>query len=155
MPPHEEQYDDAMFDFSTGNFDSAIAKLKNILALDPGHFDAQLSLGMAYYRKGDYASAIVEGHKAEQLRPGEQLVHTNLSLFYMRSGDKKTAEHHGLQARIASWKGNMAPPGDSPAEDSELAMAKPPPTPVKLPEKFPEMPWKKKPNLGGGTPSAH
>src|SRR6185436_7901103 len=149
MPTAQEQYDDAMFDFSTGDYDSAIAKFRAILAVDPGHFDAQLSIGMAYYRKVDYANAIAEGHKAEQLRPNEQLVHTNLSLFYMKAGDKKTAEHHGLQARIASWKGNMAPPGTAPdsTADPELELAKPKPQPFKLPEKFPDMPWKKKPKI--------
>jgi tetratricopeptide (TPR) repeat protein len=144
MADIQERYDDAMFDFSQANYDAAIAKFQQILAEDPNHFDAQLSLGMAYYRKGDYATAISEGHKAEKLRPNEQLVHTNLSLFYMKQGDKKTAEHHGLQARIASWKGNMAPPGEVAAqEDSELQMAKPKPPPVKVPD----MPWKKKPGI--------
>ena len=144
MPTHQEQYDDAMFDFSTGDYDSAVAKFRAILAEEPTHFDAQLALGMAYYRKGDHAAAITEGHKAEKLRPNEQLVHTNLSLFYMKAGDKKTAEHHGLQARIISWKGNMAPPGAGPSNDPELQMAQPPPKEVKLPTKFPDMPWKKK-----------
>ena len=154
MSDLQEEYDDAMFQFSTGDYDDAIAKFKAILVEDPGHFDAQLSIGMAYYRKGDYASAIAEGHKAEKLRPNEQLVHTNLSLFYMKAGDKKTAEHHGLQARIASWKGNLAPPGESTAggSDSELKMAQPKPENVKLPAKFPDMPWKKKPPAGGGPP---
>ncbi len=143
----QERYDDAMFDFTTGAYDSAIAKLESILAEDPAHFDAQLSLGMAWYRKGDFPRAIAEGHKAEKMRPNEQLVHTNLSLFYMKSGDKKTAEHHGLQARISSWRGNMnrpeagAPTG---AEADELKMAAPPAAPVKLPTQFPEQPWKKK-----------
>ena len=154
MPTAQEQYDDAMFDFSTGDYDSAIAKFRVILAAEPAHFDAQLSIGMAYFRKADYATAIAEGHKAEKLRPNEQLVHTNLSLFYMRSGDKKTAEHHGLQARIASWKGNLAPPGQEPPTDSELQMAQPPPQNVKLPAKFPDMPWKKKPPAGGGSAPA-
>ena len=104
----QEQYDDAMFDFSRGEFDGAIAKLKAVLAADPAHFDAQLALGMAYYRRGDYAAAIAEGHKAEQLRPREQLVHTNLSLFYMKAGDKQKAEHHGLQAKIESWRADAA-----------------------------------------------
>jgi len=140
----QEQYDDAMFDFSTGDYESAIGKLKGILAQDPSHFDAQLALGMAYYRKGDYTAAIAEGHKAEQLNPREQLVHTNLSLFYMKAGDKKTAEHHGLQARIASWRSDKSQAGDKPP-DSELQMAKPPAQPaMKPPEKFPDMPWKKK-----------
>ncbi len=140
MPSLQEQYDDAMFDFSTGNYDSTIAKLRSLLVEDPGYFDAQLSLGMAYYRKGDYATAIAEGHKAEKLQPKEQLVHTNLSLFYMKAGDKKTAEHHGLQARIASWHGNMDPPSEAPPGDPELEMAKPKPPPLKIPD----MPWKKK-----------
>jgi len=140
MPSLQEQYDDAMFDFSTANYDSAIAKFRSILAGDPQNFDAQLSLGMAYYRKEDYAAAIAEGHKAEKLRPNDQLVHTNLSLFYMKSGDKKTAEHYGLQARIASWKENMVPPAPGQATEPELQMAKPKAPPVK----YPDMPWKKK-----------
>lgn len=144
MPSLQDQYDDAMFDFSTGDYDSSIAKLKEILADEPEHFEAQLALGMAHYRKGDYPTAIAEGHKAEKLRPSEQLVHTNLSLFYMKAGDKKTAEHHGLQARIASWKADKTGPGEKPATDPELEMAKPQMPPIKPPEKFPDMPWKKK-----------
>src|SRR6516225_10761191 len=121
----QEQYDDAMFDFSRGDFARAIAKLQAVLAADPAYFDAQLALGMAHYRAGDLVAAIAEGHKAEKLRPKEQLVHTNLSLFYMKSGDKVTAEHHGLQARIAGWReenaaakaGDLAPEA---AADPEL-----------------------------------
>lgn len=140
----QEQYDDAMFDFSTGEYDQAIEKLKAILAQDSTHFDAQLSLGMAYYRKGDYTTAITEGRKAEKLKPGEQLVHTNLSLFYMKAGDKGLAEHHGMQARISSWRSDKTKPGEAPKSDPDLEMAKPPPPTVKPPEKFPDMPWKKK-----------
>jgi Flp pilus assembly protein TadD len=140
-------YDDAMFDFSRGEFDAAIAKLQAVLAAEPAHFDAQLALGMAFYRKGDYPTAIAEGHKAEALRPKEQLVHTNLSLFYMKSGDKVTAEKHGLQARIAGWREDAAAaktPGEKTASNPELEMAGTKPQPVKLPAKFPEQPWKKK-----------
>lgn len=150
-------YDDAMFDYSTGDYDTAMAKLAGILAEDRQHFDAQLSVAMCHYRKGDYATAIAEGHKAQKLKPNEQLVHTNLSLFYMKAGDKKTAEHHGLQARIASWKDNMAPPSarqpTAGAVDDQLKMAGPKPQAFKLPKKFPEMPWKKnKPANPGATP---
>jgi Flp pilus assembly protein TadD len=140
----QETYDDALFDFSRGDFDGAIAKLKAVLAADPEHFDAQLALGMAYYRRGDFAAAIAEGHKAEQLRPQEQLVHTNLSLFYMKSGDKVTAEKHGLKAKIESWREDAARAKFPEAKTdvaSELTMAKPMPAPMK----FPSQPWKKKP----------
>ncbi len=138
MPSLQDQFDDAMFEFSTGNIDGAIERLRAILAQDPEYFDAQLSLGGAYYARGDYGAAITEGHKAEKIKPHDQLVHTNLSRAYMKAGDKTTAEHHGLQARIASWRGNMTPPSAT-AADSALEMAKPKPPP----EKFPEMPWKK------------
>ena len=142
----QEQYDDAMFDFSQGEFASAIGKFESILREEPGNFDAQLSLGMAYYRQGNFAKAIEEGHKAEKLKPHEQLVHTNLSLFYMKSGDKTTAEHHGLQARIASWRTPAQPDDGAQPSDPELALAKPPPPP---PVKFPAQPWKKKQADGG------
>lgn len=148
----QEQYDDAMFDFSRGDFARAVTKLQAVLVADPAYFEAQLALGMAHYRLGDFTAAIAEGHKAEQLRPKEQLVHTNLSLFYMKSGDKVTAEHHGLQARIAGWRAeNQAANSNEPAggtpSDPELQMAKPKAPPVKvirMPDKFPEQPWKKK-----------
>lgn len=146
MAAEQEQYDEAMFEFSTGDYDAAIGRLKAILQQHPEDFEAQLALGMAYYRKEDYQAAIAEGHKAEKLRPKEQLVHTNLSLFYMKAGDKKTAEHHGLQARVASWRDDKSKPGEKPVGDPALEMAKPAPPPgsPKPPEKFPEMPWKKK-----------
>jgi tetratricopeptide (TPR) repeat protein len=147
----QDQYDDGMFDFSRGEYASAIAKFQAVLMVEPAHFDAQLALGMAYYRQGDYAQAIVEGHKAEQIRPKEQLTHTNLSLFYQKAGDKAKAEHHGLQARIAGWReenqaartGAVTPetPGDP-----ELQMAKPVVATkvIRMPDKFPDQPWKKK-----------
>lgn len=138
----QERHDDAMFDFSRGDYESAITKLRAILADDSSDFDAQLALGMAYYRKGDYAAAIAEGHKAEKLRPKEQLVHTNLSLYYMKAGNRAVAEHHGLQARIAGWREDPHAAAQK-NQNPDLQMAKPklPPPP---PEKFPEMPWKKK-----------
>ena len=153
MASAQEQYDDAMFDYTRGNYDACIEKLKRLVAEDPNHFDAQLSLGMAYYRKGDYASAIAEGHKAEKMRPKEQLVHTNLSLFYMKAGNKVVAEHHGLQARISGWREDMAPPAPGAPNESDLQMAQEKPAPMKLPTKFPEMPWKKKPQAGGDAKS--
>jgi tetratricopeptide (TPR) repeat protein len=143
----QDRYDDAMFDFSTADYDGAIAKLRAILLEDPFHFESQLALGMALYRKGDYGAAIAEGHKAERLKPHEQLVHTNLSLFYMKAGDKAAAEHHGLQARVSGWRADAQQAKSEPApaaEDADLKMAKPKIEPVKLPGKFPEMPWKKK-----------
>jgi len=148
----QEQYDNAMFAFSQGDFASAVAQLKTVLTVEAEHFEAQLALGMALYRQGDLPAAIIEGHKAEKLRPKEQLVHTNLSLFYMKSGDKVTAEQHGLQARIAGWRAEnqaaqVGAPNPHAVGDPELQMAKAPTPTVKvirMPDKFPDQPWKKK-----------
>lgn len=139
----QEQYDDAMLDFSRGEFSHAVAKFKELLLKDPSNFDVQLALGMAYYRMADFAAAIAEGQKAAALRPKDPLVHTNLSLFYMKIGDKITAEKHGLQAKIESWRAEAAGVGSKvhPSElDPELKMAKT----AQLPMKFPSQPWKKK-----------
>ena len=138
----QEQFDEAMFEFSTGHGEAAIQRLQAILAEDPDYFDAQLALGGAYFAQGDYAAAIAQGHKAEKMRPNDQMVHTNLSRAYMKVGDTKTAEHHALQARIASWRGDMAAPAARPAADAALEVARPKPPPA--PAKFPDMPWKKK-----------
>ncbi len=154
MKSAQEDYDDAIFDFSRGDYPAAIEKFKAILDRDPGFFDAQLSIGMAYYRMEDYATAVAEGKKAEKMRPLDQLVHTNLSLFHMKLGDKTTAEHHGLQARIASWRGNMTAPDPSGPSDPDLAINAPKTASApKIPTKFPEMPWKKK-AVPAGAPTA-
>ena len=143
MPTLQEQFDEAMFEFSTGNCEGAIERLRAVLAREPAYFDAQLSLGGAYYAKGDYAAAIAEGHKAEKMKPHDQLVHTNLSRAYMKAGDKaagrapRFAVAHRLLARQHGARndgGGRERIGNDPAQDAAM----------KLPEKFPEMPWKKK-----------
>lgn len=144
MTNPQDDYDDAMAAYSRSEYQEAVDRLRAILAELPDHFEARLALGMSLYRQGNYPEAIVEGHKAEALRPKDQLVHTNLSLMYMKAGNKVTAEHHGLQARIASWREEAAAGGPAAVQtaDPELQMAKPKPV---APKKFPEMPWKKKP----------
>ena len=144
MPTLQERYDQAMLVFSRGDYEGAIASLQRLLEDDAGYFDARLALGMAHCRKGDHAAAIAEGHKAEQLRPDEQLVHTNLSVFYMKAGDIAAAERHAMRAKVAAWKGNMAPPAPGASQSSEIGLAAPKPQPVKIPGRLPDMPWRKK-----------
>jgi Flp pilus assembly protein TadD len=137
------QYDDSLLAYTTGDFAVAIAGFEAVLAAEPDHFEAQLSLGMAFYRQENYARAIEEGHKAEAMNSAEQRVHTNLSLAYMKNGEKEKAEHHGLQAKISGWKDNMGAPETAAAEE-EIKMAEPKPETIKMPTKFPDQPWKKK-----------
>ena len=117
----EEQYDEAMFAFSCGDFAGATAQFQGILALDPANYEAQLGLAMTYGRLGDFAAAIAAGHQAERLNPNDPLVHTNLSVFYLKQGHKAQAEHHAAQARIASWRqaGHIAPAAVLPQPTAE------------------------------------
>lgn len=139
------QFDDAVFAYTTGDYAQAVAGFEAVLATDPEHFEARLSLGMAFYRQENYAAAIEEGHKAEAINADEQRVHTNLSLAYMKSGNKETAEHHGLQAKIVGWKADPNAAAATAAEgEDDLKMAEPKLENIKLPTKFPEQPWKKK-----------
>ncbi len=144
MADAQQQFDEAMHAFGRGEFAEAARRLAALLAAEPEHFDARLALGMVYFRLGDLDRAVAEGHRAEQLRPREQLVHTNLSLFYARAGDKARAEHHALQARMASWRAELA---RSPAASASGAPAPvvPPAPALPVPEKFPDMPWKRPP----------
>ena len=147
MDDLQEQFDDATFAFSQGNYEAAARGFQEILDLDEAHFDARMSLGMSFCRLEQFERAIEEGHKAEKLRPNDQMVHTNLSLFYVKTGNKEAAEHHGLQSKIASWKqsdGNV----HSQSKDGELLMAKPKVESFKLPGKFPNMPWRGKSREG-------
>ncbi|MBT6789882.1 MAG: hypothetical protein HOA45_09495 [Verrucomicrobia bacterium] len=144
----QEQFDDATFAFSQGDFEQAAAGFETILAADENHFDARMSLSMTLCRLEQYERAIEEGHKAEKLRPNDQLVHTNLSLFYVKIGNKDAAEHHGLQSKIASWKQPGAAARSSDEGGDELQMAKTKPESFKLPGKFPNMPWRKNRNKG-------
>ena len=104
MPNKEQLYDDGMFDFSMGEFDTAIEKFKGALAQDPNFFDANHALGMAYYRSGRIDEAIATGLRSLELKPTDQLAHTSLSMYYVKKGLKAEAEHHGAQARIAGWR---------------------------------------------------
>lgn len=120
----QDQYDEAMFDFTMGDYATAVAKLQQVVEADPAYFDAQLSLGMAWCRLGDFERAIREGHKAEALRPEDQLVYTNLSMFYMKAGNKEQAEHYGAKAKVASWKNTLAK-NKGPADSSSQSPTRP------------------------------
>ena len=146
MDELQEQFDEATFAFSQGDYKTAAKGFESILAADENHFDARMSLSMALCRLEQFERAIEEGHKAEKMKPNDQMVHTNLSLFYVKIGNKEAAEHHGLQSKIASWKKPGA--GASPDEEGELQMAKPKAETFKLPGNFPDMPWRKNRNKG-------
>ena len=97
-----------MFDFSRGEFDSAITKLKAVLRQTRKILTRNSRLAWRFIVKGILPPPSPKVTRPNNFVPQEQLVHTNLSLFYMKSGDKVTAEKHGLQAKIESWREDAA-----------------------------------------------
>ena len=104
MPTKEDIFNEAMLDYSLGEFDQAIAKFNEALALDPAYFDALHALAEAQARKGDIDAAIVTGKRALELNPKDQLAHTSMSRFYVKKGMRAEAEQHAAEARIAGWR---------------------------------------------------
>ena len=102
MPTKQELYDDGMIDFSMGEFDAAIQKFKQAIAIDSNFFDAWHALAESYFRKGDCDAAIEAGKQSLILDPQDPLAHTSLSRFHVKKGMIKEAEHHAAQARITS-----------------------------------------------------
>jgi len=50
------------------------------------------------------------------------------------------AEHHGLKAKIASWKAQ--PDASNEAAEDDLAVNRQQPQGYKTPTRFPDQPWK-------------
>lgn len=143
--PSIPELDEAMYAYSQADYQESIRLLEQILKAQPDQFEALTALSMAYCRLERFEEATRLGHQAESMRPNDPLVHTNLSLFYVKQGNKEKAEHHGLQAKIASWKTDMNPTAKSTESenDSSIPMQKLKPETYKTPSKFPDMPWKK------------
>ncbi|HJN88730.1 MAG TPA: hypothetical protein QGG93_00260, partial [Verrucomicrobiota bacterium] len=67
MDELQEQFDNATFAFTQGDYRQAATGFEVILAVEKNHFDARMSLSMTLCRLEQYERAIEEGHKAEKL----------------------------------------------------------------------------------------
>ncbi len=107
----QDQVDDATLDFTLGDSETAIAKLRAIIAAHPDAFNAWLALTEVYFSEGDYDAALEAGERAHRINPEDVHVNTSLSRIWVERGDKDKAEHFGAQARMLGWKNELkAPP---------------------------------------------
>ena len=71
--------------------DSAIARLRKVVAMDPNILDAWVMLGNEYFRKRDFTTALEQYKRALSIRPDYDLATINLAGAYRALGDYKAA----------------------------------------------------------------
>lgn len=123
MPQHENEpardpialVEEATFDFTLGDNDEAVRKLRRALELAPACFEAWHALTEVYASAGNYDQALEAATRAYELKPDDIHINTSLSRIWMHKGDKKMAEHFGAQARTLGWKDELkSGPDDEP-----------------------------------------
>ena len=79
-------------DFSKGEYEEAVAKLQEVLAIKPDHAFAQNKLGDALCRLGRYSAAEQAFRRAIQIEPRRADAHFNLGNVLRWRGDFKRSE---------------------------------------------------------------
>lgn len=106
----QDQIDEATLDFTLGDSETAIEKLKAITAAHPEAFAAWHALTEVHFAEGDYDAALEAGETAHRLLPDDVHINTSLSRIWVERGDKEKAEHFGAQARMLGWKDQLKSP---------------------------------------------
>ncbi|MEN8662659.1 MAG: tetratricopeptide repeat protein [Lentimonas sp.] len=109
----QDQIDDATLDFTLGESDAAIEKLKLLVESHSDSFEAWHALTEVYFSEGDYDAALSAGKAAHALKPEDIHINTSLSRIWMERGDKTQAEHFGAQARMFGWKDELKSPPEA------------------------------------------
>ncbi|MCC5807033.1 MAG: hypothetical protein JJU00_11960 [Opitutales bacterium] len=111
----EALVEEAIFEFTMGGHDAALAKITEALAAEPNSFAAWHAKAEIHFDRRELDDALEAGNHAAALSPEDVHIHTTLSRIWMERGDKEKAEHHGARARVLGWKDQLkGNPGDSP-----------------------------------------
>ncbi len=112
MSPAEIQslIEEATFDYTMGDHDTALAKLARATAAAPAAFEAWHALAEINFSQRRFDAALAAADQAHALRPDDLFINTTLSRIWMEKGDKATAEKYGAQAKILSWKDQLKNP---------------------------------------------
>jgi len=114
MTPEELQslVDEATFDFTMGEPDSAIEKLHRATDDAPDNFGAWHALAEINFNLRRFDEALVAAQRAHAIQPEDLFINTTLSRIWMEKGDKATAEKFGAKAKTLSWKDQLKNPAD-------------------------------------------
>ncbi|AHF92185.1 hypothetical protein OPIT5_19970 [Opitutaceae bacterium TAV5] len=105
--------EDATFDYTMGDLDAAVGKLRRATEAAPASFEAWHALAEVNFHARRFDDALAAAGHAHALRPDDLLINTTLSRIWMEKGDKTTAEQFGARARILGWKDQLKNPGAS------------------------------------------
>ncbi|MEZ6067239.1 MAG: tetratricopeptide repeat protein [Planctomycetaceae bacterium] len=99
MASAHELYDAAVALKAAGDLDGAIAKLREVLEVDPNHSDSHCALAVYLQKAGQNEAAIQHALKVVELQPSESFSYTQLSTICMRCGQIPQAEAALARAR--------------------------------------------------------
>jgi len=99
MPTPHEMYDAAVALKNQGDLAGAIARLREVLAIDPQHSDSHCALAVYLQRSGQFDEAIQHALKVVDLAPNDPFSYTQLSTVCMRCGQIPQAEAALARAR--------------------------------------------------------
>ena len=104
----EEHMEEGGAAIAVGELEKAAGHFKKATEMDPSHFEAWHSLGMALMKLQKYTEAIEAGKKAVELNPNDQLARVSLSMFFQRNRQIPEAEAEAAKAKILGWGGKLA-----------------------------------------------
>lgn len=112
MTENEIQHliEDATFDYTMGDNDSAVTKLTRATAAAPAAFEAWHALAEIHFSQRRFDDALHAANHAHAVRPDDLFINTTLSRIWMEKGDKPMAEKYGAQAKILGWKDQLKNP---------------------------------------------
>ena len=102
--PHEI-YDEAIRIKDSGNMEGAVAKLREVLEVDPQHSDTHSALAVYLQKLGEFDAAIEHANKVVEISPDDSFSYTQLSVIYMRCNRIPEAEEAKAKAHVVQMGG--------------------------------------------------
>lgn len=113
----EQELQQAVLDFTLGEYTVALEKLDHVIFNKPDYFDAHLAKTEVLYAMEQYEQALICAENAEKIESEDVHLKTSLSRIWMRLGNKEKAEAYGAEAKMLNWKQELLN-GDNPDSSS-------------------------------------
>jgi Flp pilus assembly protein TadD len=106
MATADQLYDEANQLKEQGDLAGAVAKLREVIAAEPGHALSHQALAVYLQKLGEYDGAIQHARKVVELEPQDPFSYTQLSVIYQRCGRIPEAEDAMARAHMAQQHGH-------------------------------------------------